>query len=184
MSSTPSTATRGSFSALHRGQGPAGRPLRPRHPRRDRLVSVPSIAGRVLRAGQEAQGRHPRVSVPSIAGRVLRGDIEGALAMSVLTRFSALHRGQGPAGGVLGGERVEALGCFSALHRGQGPAGTSGATSGGSKPAASPFQCPPSRAGSCGRRPTATSFGYSVASSFSALHRGQGPAGCRVPTSR
>ncbi len=62
--------------------------------------------------------------------------------------FSALHRGQGPAGDVL------ALLLYVALPM---------------------FQCPPSRAGSCGS--TTRSSPPSWHRSFSALHRGQGPAG-------
>ncbi len=62
--------------------------------------------------------------MPSIAGRVLRASCWETSGPPLSTSFSALHRGQGPAGTITVNEVV--------TDAGKG------------------FQCPPSRAGSCG----------------------------------
>ncbi len=144
------------FSALHRGQGPAGW--------LETLCAVADVLGfSALHRGQGPAGgpapgpgrRHDpqhQVSVPSIAGRVLRGRSGRRRPGTGLRCFSAIHRGQGPAGPIFDAY-IEAL---SAVHNAL-------------------FQCPPSRAGSCGS--SSTSSRLWRPRSFSALHRGQGPAG-------
>ncbi len=120
------------FSALHRGQGPAGF---------DQRVRFKPSATRfsALHRGQgPAGGPHPSAQTIKLAS------------------FSALHRGQGPAGTGLRVTGSWSSTSFSALHRGQGPAGWVVnnhifATNNHM------FQCPPSRAGSCGKfKPSAT----------------------------
>ncbi len=120
------------------------------------------------------------VSVPSIAGRVLRERCDRArpcLATAAWRSFSALHRGQGPAGATAEAPAAQRTPPFQCPPSRAGSCGYSGSVT--RSPGRWPFQCPPSRAGSCGsarrRRPSGGGCRR-----FSALHRGQGPAGYKL----
>ncbi len=169
-----------SFSALHRGQGPAGRA-----PRRWGSIRAPrrSCCFSALHRGQGPAGHHQQASQcravnefqcpPSRAGSC--GKTMGISRTAISTSFSALHRGQGPAGREL--ERWESTSETAVSVPSIAGRVLRDRIDFRAVDIIMEFQCPPSRAGSCG---FVTVYDYPLTgdiTSFSALHRGQGPAG-------